>query len=198
MTITVDARGLACPAPVIRTKEAAEKNPGENIIVIVDNDAAKENVSRLAEKLKFSVNVKEGQGEYTLNLTPGDACAIFVEEAAEKADTGYCVVLISSDKMGEGAEELGKILIKGFFYALTQSKPFPKALIFINAGVRLTTEGSEAAENIRLLEDQGVEVLSCGTCLDYYGLKEKLLVGKVSNMYTIVEKLNEASKVIRI
>ncbi|MDD2498913.1 MAG: sulfurtransferase-like selenium metabolism protein YedF [Desulfitobacteriaceae bacterium] len=195
MTVKIDARGLACPAPVIRTKDAIEKSPEEEIITIVDNEAAKENVKRLGEKLKFSVQITEADGDFYLSLTKGDLCRSAVEAVSSLSDW---VILVAGDKMGEGAEELGKILVKSYFYALTEAKPYSQAIIFVNSGVRLTTEGSEVLENLEKLHDEGVEILSCGTCLDYYGLKDKLRVGEVSNMYTIVEKMNEASKVIRI
>jgi selenium metabolism protein YedF len=195
MTVKIDARGLACPAPVIRTKDAIEKSPEEEIIIIVDNEAAKENVKRLGEKLKFSVQITEADGDFYLSLTKGDLCRSAVETVSSLSDW---VILVTGDKMGEGAEELGKILVKSYFYALTEAKPYPQTIIFLNSGVRLTTEGSEVLENLEKLHAQGVEILSCGTCLDYYGLKDKLRVGEVSNMYTIVEKMNEASKVIRI
>lgn len=195
MTVKIDARGLACPAPVIRTKDAIEKSPEEEIITIVDNEAAKENVKRLGEKLKFSVQITEADGDFYLSLIKGDLCRSAVEAVSSLSDW---VILVAGDKMGEGAEELGKILMKSYFYALTEAKPYPQAIIFVNSGVRLTTEGSEVLENLEKLHDERVEILSCGTCLDYYGLKDKLRVGEVSNMYTIVEKMNEVSKVIRI
>ena len=121
-----------------------------------------------------------------------DACC--VRETCLNND----VIYVSTDKMGQGADDLGKILIKGYFYALTEVKPYPKTLIFVNSGVYLTTEGSEVLEYLKTLADQGVEIVSCGTCLDFYHLKDKLAVGSITNMYSIVEKMNGADKVIRI
>jgi len=196
MMIKVDARGFGCPTPVIMTKNAIEEAKDEEVLTIVDNEVAKENVKRLAEKLNYQTSVKENGNNYYITIT---------KKVTEKADikravapTGDWVLLITSDRMGEGAETLGRILIKGYFYALTETKPYPKSILFINSGVNLTTEGSEILEYLQLLESNGVEILSCGTCLDFYDLKSKLSVGKITNMYTIVEKMNEVLKVVRI
>ena len=195
MTIQIDARGLACPGPVIRTKEAMEKSPGEDVVTLVDNAAAKENVSRLAKKLGYRVAVLEVGSDFQLTLVKEGSCAIAEEVLAGPADTVY---FVGSETLGQGSAELGQVLTKSFFYALTQTKPYPAAMVFLNSGVQLTAEGSEVVEHIQLLENAGVEILSCGTCLDYFGLKDKLLVGSISNMYTILEKLSAAGKVIRI
>ena len=107
------------------------------------------------------------------------------------------VVVLSSDKMGEGDEELGKVLIKGFIYAITQLDKYPKAVLLYNSGVKLSSEGSDSLEDLKVLEKHGVEILSCGTCLNFYNLQDKLQVGKVTNMYSIVEELAGATNVIR-
>jgi len=195
MAITVDARGFNCPTPVIKTKNAMENSPEENIITIVNNDAARENVKRLAENSGYQVSLSEKDGDYYLHLTKGSCCVSIIEQ---ENNLGDYVIYMATDKMGQGSDDLGKVLIKGYFYALTEAKPYPKAILFVNSGVNLTTLGSEVLDHIRNLEDKGVEILSCGTCLDFFGLKEKLDVGIVTNMYTIVEKMNEASKVIKI
>lgn len=196
MAIEVDARGMGCPKPVIMTKNAIEEAGEDIIITIVDNDVAVENVKKLAKKLNFNVEVKEKDSDFYLSIFKDGFC---VEAAKDTVnDIGDWAVLVCDDRMGAGAEELGKILIKGYFYALTESKPYPKAILFMNQGVNLTIEGSESLEHIKMLEDQGVEILSCGTCLDFYDLKSKLMVGSISNMYTIVEKMNEVTKVVRI
>lgn len=108
------------------------------------------------------------------------------------------VVVVASDKLGDGDEKLGRILIKGFIYALTEQKNLPQTVLFFNAGVKLAVEGSDSLADLKLLAAQGVEILLCGTCLNYYNLTEKIGVGSVTNMYVIVEKINEASKVIRL
>jgi len=196
MRLEVDARGMQCPKPVIETKKAIENVNEGTITTIVDNEVAKENVAKLAKSLSYDVNVEEINGDFHVNIYKGILEKDFMPKP--KSSTRDLVILIGKDSMGEGSEELGKVLIKGYFYTLTESKPFPKAILFINSGVRLTTEGSEVIEHIRKLEGEGVEILSCGTCLDYFNIKDKLIVGGVSNMYTIVEKMNEAKNTIRL
>ena len=107
------------------------------------------------------------------------------------------VVVLSSDKMGEGDDELGKVLIKGFIYAITQLDKLPKSVLLYNGGVKLSTEGSDSIEDLKELEEKGVEILSCGTCLNFYNLQDKLKVGKVTNMYSIVEEMSGATNIIR-
>ncbi len=196
MRLEVDARGMQCPMPVIETKKAIEKVNEGTITTIVDNQIAKENVSKLAKSLSYNVNIEEVNGDYHVSIYKGMLENDFMPQ--RRPSTRDLVILLGKDSMGEGSEELGKVLIKGYFYALTESKPFPKAILFVNSGVRLTSEGSEVIAHIRKLESEGVEILSCGTCLDYFNLKDKLIVGGVSNMYTIVEKMNEAKNTIRL
>lgn len=194
MSITVDVRGFNCPTPVIKTKAAMESAGTEDVLTIVDNAVARDNVKRLGEKMGYEVKVEEKEGGFYVNFSK--ACGCQLDNYLPQGND--YIILICSDKMGEGALELGQVLIKGYFYALTEAKPYPQAILFINSGVNLTTEGSEVIEYIKNLEKEGVEILSCGTCLDFYGLKEKLQVGGISNMYTIVDKMKEAAKVIRI
>ena len=106
-------------------------------------------------------------------------------------------MVVASDRMGEGNDELGKVLIKSFIFAVTQLEQLPKTMLFYNGGATLTTEGSNSLEDLKSLEAQGVEILTCGTCLDYYGLKDKLAVGGVTNMYSIVETMAGAGRIIR-
>ena len=105
--------------------------------------------------------------------------------------------VISSDKMGRGNDELGKVLIKGCIFAITQLDELPKKMIFYNGGAKITCEGSDSLEDLKNLESQGVEIVTCGTCLDYYGMKDKLAVGTVTNMYDIVESMNHAGKIVK-
>lgn len=188
----IDARGLACPQPVILTKKALEEMEEGEVVAIVDNTTAKENVSRFAANMNYEYEASEVNGCHHIRIkkTAGK------EKKDEKGDS--IVIVITSDKLGQGEEELGKVLIKSYTYALTETTPLPKAVMFLNSGVKLTTEGSEVLENIKKLEGVGVEIISCGTCLDYYKLKEKLKAGIVGNMYSIIEKMNAAGKVINI
>ncbi|MEN6414521.1 MAG: sulfurtransferase-like selenium metabolism protein YedF [Veillonellales bacterium] len=194
MSINVDARGLACPQPVIATKKALEKMTDGVLTTIVDNFAAKENVMKFASANHCKATWQETDGAYYIAITKGQGEAEpTIPQTAKAADTVY---LITQDKLGHGSNELGGILIKSFFFALVEKEPLPQTLLFINSGVFLTTEGSPVAEHLLELDKKGVQILSCGTCLDYYERKDKLLAGGISNMYEIVEKLSSAAKTI--
>lgn len=186
----IDARGLECPKPVILTKKEIDGMKEGIITTIVDNEVAKENVSKLAESLgcKFQVNQSEDQ-EYYIHIYKGDTS--LDDTKTNRADLKDFVLAFSSDKMGDSNKELGKILIKSFIYTVSETSPYPKTLVFFNEGVRLTCEGSPVLDDLIKLANQGVEIISCGTCLDYLKLKESLKVGTISNMYTIYEKLRD-------
>ena len=192
----VDARGFACPKPVILTKKAIDK--GENhITTIVDNEVAKENVTKLIKKMNFDYNVEVSEGNYYIHFDTN--CEVMTEEGlSPKEELDDLVILIASDKFGSGIDELGKVLMKGYLYTLTERTPYPKSVIFVNGGVLNTVEGSPSIDNLKILQEKGVEILSCGTCLDYYNVKNKLMVGEISNMYTIVDTLNSAKNTVRI
>lgn len=195
MSIKIDARGLACPKPVINTKKELDNIEEGIVITTVDNETAKENILKLAKSLNCESRiVDEKENLISIEIKKGNNVVVQKEES-ELEDT---CVFISSDKMGLGNDELGQVLIKGFIYTLTESKPYPKHILLVNAGVKLSSENEATVENLKILEDAGVEILSCGTCLDYYNLKEKLQVGSVTNMYTIVETLKNASNTISI
>lgn len=188
----IDARGLECPQPVILTKKALEEISEGEVVAIVDNVTARENVSRLALNMNLEHEITDKDGCFYIRIAkkPGAAGSKEAEESI--------TIVVTSDKLGQGEEALGKVLIKSYTYALTEAAPLPKTMVFLNSGVKLTTEGSEVLENLQKLQDMGVEIMSCGTCLDFHGLKEKLKVGIVGNMYGIIEKMNGASKVINI
>lgn len=200
--ITVNAMGDACPIPVIKTKKAMQGVTGaETIEVLVDNEIAVQNVTKMAQSSGGTVtSEKLGEKEFKVTIQLNGAVQSQEEEAIVNCvpdSRKNTVVVISADHMGEGKEDLGKVLLKGFIYALTQLDELPKAILFYNGGAKITTEGSDSLEDLKTLESQGVEIMTCGTCLDYYGLKEKLQVGTVTNMYSIVETMNGADKVIR-
>jgi len=188
----IDARGLVCPQPVILTKKALEEITEGEVVAIVDNITAKENVSRLAENLNYGYEVSDENGCHYIKIKKAN------EALKPEGKEDSIVIVITSDKLGQGAEELGKVLMKSYTYALTETTTLPKVVLFLNSGVKLTVKGSEVLENIKKLEDLGVEIVSCGTCLDFYQIKDKLQVGIVGNMYSIIEKMNSAGKVINI
>ena len=192
--ITVNAMGDNCPIPVIKTKKAMAALTGpETIEVLVDNDIAVQNVTKMASSSGGKVtSEKLGDAEYKVTIEMEGAPA-----AEDDAQDDNTVVVISSDRMGTGNDELGKVLIKGFIFAVTQLDTLPKTMLFYNGGATLTTEGSDSLEDLKSLEAQGVEIMTCGTCLDYYGLKDKLAVGTVTNMYSIVETIAKAGRIVR-
>ncbi len=195
MRVEVDARGLDCPKPVIQTKKALENLKEGSVVTVVDNEIAKENVSKLAKSMNLHFNVSSKDGEFYIDIFKGEEMGPEIL-GKEKPVLNDLVIIFGKDKMGEGNDELGEVLVRGYFYTLTELEPYPKALIFLNGGVNLTVEGSPVLENLRELESKGVEILSCGTCLDYYNVKDKLSVGGVSNMYTIAETMNGAKNTI--
>lgn len=201
--ITVNAMGDNCPIPVIKTKKAMQALTGpETIEVLVDNEIAVQNVTKMASSSGGKVSSEKlGEKEYKVTIAmegAPSAEAVQEEGAACIPDMrDNMVVVVSSDRMGMGNDELGKVLIKGFIYAVTQLDTLPKTMLFYNGGAAITCEGSDSLEDLKSLEAQGVEILTCGTCLDYYGLKEKLAVGSVTNMYSIVEKMAGAGKILK-
>lgn len=196
MYIEVDARGLACPKPVINTKKELDNIEQGIVIVTVDNDVAKQNILKLSNSLNCESRViKEEKDLISIEIKKGEN--VIIEEKKQEELEDKCI-FISSNKMGNGNDELGEILMKGFIYTLTESKPYPKSILLVNAGVKLSTENHDTTQNFKILEEAGVEILSCGTCLDYYGLKESLKVGSVTNMYTIVDIMKNSSQTISI
>jgi selenium metabolism protein YedF len=188
---TIDVRDLSCPEPVIRTKKALENSEDGKLIVILNSSEGSQNVQRFAKSQGCSVKASEKDGIFKLEINKGP-------QAEEKCPVVTSVILIASDQLGTGDEALGQLLITSFINALPESKNKPSKMLFINRGVILTTEGSRVLDTLQQLEAEGVQIFSCGTCLNHYQLKEKLKVGKVTNMYDIVDSLQTAEKVIRI
>ena len=206
--VTINAMGDTCPIPVIKTQNAIKAlTKADEVEVLVDNEVAVQNLTKLAGSLGCEVkSEKKAEKEYRVVIAVAEdkVQGQTVREKAEAAEAtcipdarDNTVVVISSDKMGEGEEELGKVLIKGYIYALTQLETLPKTILFYNKGAYLTCEGSASLEDLKSLEAQGVEIQTCGTCLNFYGLTEKLQVGTVTNMYVIAETMAKASKVIK-
>ena len=198
--VTVNAMGDNCPIPVIKTKKAMQALTGpETIEVLVDNEIAVQNVTKMASGSGGKVtSEKLGDAEFKVTIEMEGAPAADEAEAVCVPDArDNTVVVVSSDRMGSGNDELGKVLIKGFIFAVTQLDTLPKTMLFYNGGATLTTEDSDSLEDLKSLEAQGVEIMTCGTCLDYYGLKDKLAVGTVTNMYSIVETMAKAGRIVR-
>ena len=192
----IDCRGQACPYPVLMAKQALERITEGEVILVVDNVAACENVERFAKSLGCPVTVEKRGWDFHLRLQKGKSGEGH-ETVSEKKDHGNIVVYLNSRFIGTGDEALGSILMRSFLKTLLELETKPSRLILINSGVWLSSEGSDVLETLQTLSERGVEILSCGTCLDFYGLKEKVKVGVVSNMFTIAQTLLEAERVVR-
>lgn len=199
----VDARGMACPLPVVNAKKAAEEmKSGGTLTILVDNEIAVQNLQRFAGHKGFAAAAeKKAEGEYavTIHVTADAAGEAAQEEtvcAPDQRQKGLLVVL-SANTMGSGDEKLGTALMKAFVFALTKQDRLPETILCYNSGAYLTCEGADTLEDLKALEAEGVTVLTCGTCLDFYGLKDKLAVGGVTNMYDIVERMENARAVVK-
>jgi selenium metabolism protein YedF len=196
--LTIDARSLPCPQPVILARSAIIAGETPTITVIVDDPAQAENVADLARNQGWAAQVAKVDGD--------DIYVLLSRVEGETADiTGVAcgvptriTVLVASEKFGQGADELGGILMRAFLKTVREVLPRPQKVIFLNSGVKLTVEGAELLPDIKLLEADGMQILSCGTCLDYYKIKDKLAVGKVSNMFDIATALVSSDRVVRL
>lgn len=190
--IVVDARGLACPQPVILTKKALDK--ADRVTIVVDNETATQNISRLAKNQGCQISIEQREDGTYLHLSSRAS-----ENMESPAVTrGKTVLFVGSSTLGHGDEELGNVLMRSFMHTLGELEDPPAEIIFMNSGVKLVTEGSEVLEDLRALEQQGLEILACGTCLGYYKLKESVQVGRISNMYDITSALLNADRVISL
>lgn len=198
MSPIIDARGKACPTPVIMAKKAI--SAGESsFTVLVDNTTAVENLKRLAANQGFDAAAAEAEGVFSVAFTRTGCAAC--EEAVNSplpAPGGDWAVFVGRDIIGDGDRELGTNLMRMFFYTLSQGEDKPGAVLFMNAGVKLPTLDEQVAEHLKALSAVGVEILVCGTCLNFYGLTDRLRVGTVSNMYDIVTRMQKAGKVISL
>ena len=198
MSPIIDARGKACPTPVIMAKKAI--SAGESTFtVLVDNTTAVENLKRLAANQGFDAAAAEAEGVFSVAFTRTGCAAC--EEAVNSplpAPGGDWAVFVGRDIIGDGDRELGTNLMRMFFYTLSQGEDKPGAVLFMNAGVKLPTLDEQVAEHLKALSAVGVEILVCGTCLNFYGLTDRLRVGTVSNMYDIVTRMQKAGKVISL
>lgn len=205
----VDARGLACPLPVVNAKKAVGEFKEDGVLkVLVDNEIAVQNLQKFAaQKGLQAASEKKAEKEYevTIQVLPGDSAAAPKTEEAEEEEISCSpdsrrkgmVVVLSANVMGSGKEKLGKALMKAFVFALTKQDVLPETVLCYNSGAYLTCEGSESLEDFKVLEAEGVNIMTCGTCLDFYGIKEKLAVGSVTNMYDIVETMERGRTVLR-
>jgi len=192
----IDCRGMACPQPVVTTKQALDQLKGNELIIVVDNASSSENVERFARSQGCSVKIENiGQDFYVHIQRVGAKEKEKTVVQAEKVKK--VVVYINSDLLGVGDEALGSFLMKAFLKTLLDLEKIPDRLILINSGVRLASEGSQVLDTLKSLSEKGAKVVSCGTCLDFYKLKEKMSVGTISNMYDIIQSMLQADRLIR-
>ena len=204
--IQVNALGDACPIPVVKTKNAIKELGGSGVVeTLVDNEIAVQNLTKMANQKGYKVSSKKlSDRQYQVTMEIGENAAD-KQTAPTEAESETCipdarentVVVIASATMGEGDPELGRLLMKGYIYALTQLDTLPKTLLFYNGCAALTCEGSASLEDLKSLEAQGVQILTCGTCLNHYGLTDSLKVGEVTNMYVIAETMAGAAKIVK-
>jgi len=204
MAVEVDARGLPCPQPVIKTKEAFELSKGEPLLVIVSTKESRDNVIRFLTHNGAEIDKIEEKADefyiYTKELSgkvKTESHAEIFSCATQPAGVGT-TIFINKDRIGHGSDELGSNLIKAYIATIKDLSVQPKTICFMNSGVKLTVQGAETLPYLKELESRGVEMLICGTCLGYFNVKEQLGVGKVSNMYDISETMLRSSKVITI
>ena len=200
--IQINAIGDACPIPVVKTMNAMKTLTGAGVIeTTVDNETAVQNLTRFANSKNCAVSsVQLGKHVYQVTITVGKGEAAAPAEEAAPAAAGHrknTVVAIASNAMDTGDDKLDTALMKGFIYALSQQEELPSTILFYNGGASLSCEGSPALDDLKEMAAQGVEILTCGTCLDFYGIKDTLAVGDVTNMYSIVEKMTGADLLVR-
>ena len=195
---TFDARGMACPLPVVNAKkESEEMTNGGTLIILVDNEIAVQNLTKFGNSKGFTVS-SEKKTEKDFTVTTSTPAAESAAPACTPDSKKHgLVAVLSANTMGNGEEQLGKILMKSFIFALTKQDQLPEIILCYNSGASLTCEDSDSLEDLKSLEAEGVKILTCGTCLDFYGLKESLAVGSVTNMYEIVEIMENAGTIIR-
>jgi selenium metabolism protein YedF len=205
MAKMVDARGLACPQPVILTRKAMVDGP--DVTVLVASATSRDNVQRMAERAGRQVTVTKVEGEFHLHIVDqngglvSSAGGIPEEESQTSTDgrrDGSLVLVVSDNKMGRGDEELGEILVRAFFHTLGEVEPSPDTIILFNAGVRLAVEGSPVLDDLRALTASGIHIMLCGTCLKYFDLIDRVGVGVVSNMYDIAESMLAAGRIVTL
>lgn len=202
--IQVNAIGDACPLPVIKTKKAFDTMSPGLLEVLVDNDIAVQNIQRFAASSGSQCSVLQNGTEFVISIEKGVSSPVvqpqqcdLVQPQPISAGTEKILVLLSSDTMGQGDDALGRILMKGFVFALTQLDELPDTVLLYNSGAKLSVNGSPSLDDLRSLQEHGVTIMTCGTCLNHFGLTDALGVGEVTNMYSIVEEMRCAGRILR-
>ncbi len=192
----IDARGLECPKPVLLTKAEIEKTNPDNLKILVSNETAVGNVTRFAENSGYFITTAQQDDYFILHLSKSSQSQPASQTQTKKPVDENLVFFITSNEFGQGAQELGQLLMKSFINTIHEANMLPTTMIFVNSGIFLTTEGSPVLSTLQEIANKGVQIINCGTCLDFYKRKDQLKVGIISNMYTITETLMKATKVI--
>jgi len=190
----IDCRTWQCPQPVIEVRKAMLADPRQSLEVLLADEAAYQNITRLAQNSGYSIKEKSNTDFTSLTLSPGEATR---ETDARPLATGRTLVLCASDKMGDGDAELGRLLLKNFFITLLDTQTIPDNIFLVNSGVKLACADAETVEVLEKLACRGIDIASCGLCLEFYKLKERLQVGRITNMLEIAEAQLSAGRIIR-
>ena len=185
--LTVDVRGSLCPKPVIETKKVSDANPSAIITTIVDNEVSRDNVEKFGKSRGYGVDIRQDGKDFYLTMTPNDNPV--ADGSCEPMSYGNRVILMTKDYLGEGSEELGRNLMKTFWVCMLEADVKPSKIYFINSSVKMVVNDSVHLESIKKLADAGVEIAACGICLDFYGVKENVGVGSITNMYAITDSI---------
>ena len=198
--IKLDYSQHKCPYPVVETRKQILAHPGQVLEVLVGDQAGRDNVSRLAGKMGYQAGAEEAGSGFRLTLTPDrqqdSGTAEQPRSTAAAPATGKTVIYCGSDRMGDGDDGFGRVLMRNFITTLLEMDPLPDMVLFVNSGINLTTEGSDVLEALAKLDEQGVDLATCGLCLEFYQKKEQLKVGRVTNMYEMVEVQCQAGRVV--
>ena len=190
----LDLRDKSCPIPLVETRKFINNNKGEDFKIVLSNEVSFLNIKRFLENNKINYSSNKNGDNYIFEIIFDGNETI----PNEKYEINNLTILIMSDVFGDGDEEISKTLMKSYFYALDESITLPSNLIFMNSGVKLLTKECGVLNYIKSLENKGVSILACGICTDYYNLNEKITIGNITNMYSIIEILNNSGSVIRI
>lgn len=202
MKTTLDLKGMECPKPVLETQKAFKNPEITEFEVIVDNTSARENLKRLAASKGYRCEVSEEGSIITVTIkrdaalageTDGQEYVAACDIDTEDSITAGRVLMIKSEFLGDGNDELGKVLMKGFLYTVTETKPYPEKVVLLNSAIKLSTINEETVVHLKKLEEAGTKIYSCGTCLNYYDLADQLKVGVTGNMYDVVDSLMSTS-----
>jgi selenium metabolism protein YedF len=197
MSKTIDARHMSCPQPVMLTAEAL--NQADEVTTIVDNAGAKENVSRFGKSQGCQVNVEQKEDGIYVTLKKVTTQSPAAEPVNDIKSAAKIVLFLGSDVVGRGDDhQLGALLMEKFLHTVGGLPQKPETILMMNSGVKLVAEDSLALGELKQLEAQGIDILACGTCLQRFQLSEKIKVGKISDMYTIVDMMFKAVKVISL